>query len=97
MGAKENGRANGGRKVGRVERLNRQKPTEPRGRGGATAPEPGNTKAPVQQKTSPAKPAPQPSVQSAPSQSMSEPAVAPDPAPTTAPKATPPGQLKLLE
>ena len=95
MGAKKNGRANGGRKVGQVERLNRQKPTEPRGRGGATAPERGNTKAPVQQKASPEKPAPQPSVQSAPSQSVSEPAVAPDPAPTTAPKATPPGQLKL--
>jgi RNA polymerase sigma factor (sigma-70 family) len=98
MGVKENARGNGGRKLGRVERLNNQKPIEPRGRGQANAPERGNTRAPVEQQAPTVKPAPQPRVERAkPAPSVREPAAAPEPAsePVVAPKATPPGQLKL--
>ena len=97
MGVKENARGNGGRKLGRLDRLSKQKPAEPRGRGQTKAPERGNTKAPVEQQAPTAKPAPQPRVERVkPAPPVSKP-VAPEAAaePLPAPKATPPGQLKL--
>ena len=81
----------GGRKLGQIKRTEKQAASQPRARGQANAPGRGQAKPPAQRKAPASKPAPQPQAQAAPSPSASQPTVAP------APKATPPGQLKLAK
>jgi RNA polymerase sigma factor (sigma-70 family) len=71
----------GGRRLGQVKQVERQRPSEPSGRGQANPLERGQAKGPAERGT----PAP----------SASKPVPAREPALATAPKPTPPGQLKL--
>jgi RNA polymerase sigma factor (sigma-70 family) len=85
----------GGRKLGRVERTERSKFAEPRGRDQSNALARDQAKPPAQRKAPAPRPTAQPKAQSQPAPSVSEPVAAPEPAPLPAPKATPPGQAKL--
>ena len=81
----------GGRKLGQVKQTERQNPATPRGRGQANALGRGQTKAPSSNAPSSTAPA----ERGTPAPPASKPLSASEPAPATAPKSTPPGQLKL--
>jgi RNA polymerase sigma factor (sigma-70 family) len=81
----------GGRKLGQIKQVQKQKPSEPRGPGQANAIGRGQTKAPSS--NSPRSNAP--AERGTPAPPASKPLPASEPAPATAPKSTPPGQLKL--
>jgi RNA polymerase sigma factor (sigma-70 family) len=95
--ARERTSGAGGRKLGQIKRTEKLKAAEPRAGGQSNALARERAKAPAPRKEPTPKPAPQPKAQSQPSPSVREPAAAPEPAPepVVAPKATPPGQLKL--
>jgi RNA polymerase sigma factor (sigma-70 family) len=78
----------GGRRLGQLKQVQRQKASEPHGRGQANPPGRGQAKAPSGDAPSSRAPA----ERGTPAPSASKPL--PAPAPTTAPKPTPPGQLK---
>jgi RNA polymerase sigma factor (sigma-70 family) len=83
----------GGQKLGQTKRLERQKLAEPGARGRLESLGRGQSKPPVERKA----PAPQPKAQSQPPVAESEPVVVPEAVPVPAPKATPPGKLRLTE
>jgi RNA polymerase sigma factor (sigma-70 family) len=87
-----------GRQLGKAKRAQKQRASEPRGRGQANALARGQAKAPAskapEQRIPPAKPAPQPKTQTQRSPSVSEP-LAPEVAPVPAPTPSPPGKVKL--
>jgi RNA polymerase sigma factor (sigma-70 family) len=88
-----------GRQLGKAKRAQKQRASEPRGRGQANALARGQaktpaSKAPLEQRAPAAKPAPQPKTQAQRSPSVSEP-LAPEVVPVPAPTRSPPGKVKL--
>ena len=100
-GAKANGRperaqgGEGGRRLGQTKRLQKEKTAEPGGRGRSQALGRGQSKPPAERRAPAQKPAPQSKAQSQAPVTESEPVVVPEAAPVPAPKASPPGKVKL--
>jgi len=98
-GAKAKGRpehargGEGGRRLGQTKRLRKVRPAEPGGRGRVEAIGRGQSKHPAEQRA----PAQKPKAQSQAPVADGEPVVVPEAAPAPAPKASPPGKVKLLK
>jgi RNA polymerase sigma factor (sigma-70 family) len=91
-------RPNSGRRLGQVQRGQKQNGTPSGGRGPGGALARGQARAPSAKPNASkptAKPAPQAKTQAQQSPTASEPLVAPEAAPVAAPKASPPGRVKL--
>jgi RNA polymerase sigma factor (sigma-70 family) len=91
--------ARGGRKLGQLERVQKQKPAQAHGRANSNAAPRGQAKPPGSKapagRGAPAKPAPRVKAQTQPAPAVSEPVAAPKATPAPVAKASPPDKVKL--